>query len=172
MSLTRLLVYLVNISQPDTLKFDGYSGDYGPNFVGHTLNVGTFIINHPDFGWQAFGGTVTSVTNNTSVSVQIQDTLRRRIFIASFGLQLTLDAGAFSTAIVDTQANTVTVAILPVAAGAHNAASAPHGRLVVSQTVAVSGIGTFTPTNTLTTDAGAFVVPFGSSGATVILRSS
>ena len=45
-------------SFPSTLKWDGYSGDYGPNFFGHAFNTGTYIVDHPEFGWQAFGGNV------------------------------------------------------------------------------------------------------------------
>ncbi|KIJ36493.1 hypothetical protein M422DRAFT_261043 [Sphaerobolus stellatus SS14] len=158
-------------SWPDTLKFDGYSGDYGPNFVGHTLNARTIIINHPNFGWQAFGGMVSSSTT-TSATIQIQDSLRRRIFIAPFGLLLSLDAGAFSSAVVDTQAKTVSVTILPAAPGAVNAAKAPQGRLVVTKTASVAGIGNFTPMTSLNVDAGAFVVPFQSGAATVSLASA
>ena len=43
-------------SFPSTLKWDAYSGDYGPNFFGHALNTATYVINHPEFGWQSFGG--------------------------------------------------------------------------------------------------------------------
>ena len=42
-------------SFPDTLAWDAYSGDYGPNFFGHALNTATYVIDHPEFGWQAFG---------------------------------------------------------------------------------------------------------------------
>ena len=43
---------------PDMLSFDPLSGDYGPNFFGHALNAATYVVNHPEFGWQAFGGNV------------------------------------------------------------------------------------------------------------------
>jgi hypothetical protein len=38
-------------SFPSTLKWDGYSGDYGPNFFGHAFNTATYVVNHPEFGW-------------------------------------------------------------------------------------------------------------------------
>ncbi|GJJ15242.1 hypothetical protein Clacol_009518 [Clathrus columnatus] len=158
-------------SWPDTLIFDGYSGDYGPNFVGHALNVGTYIINHPDFGWQAFGGTVLS-SSSTQVTVKTMDTLRRRIFIASFGVLLTLDAGAFSQVIVDTSKHTIQLTILPVAEGAVNGASAPVGRLLVESTADVAGIGTFSLSTKLSVDAGAYVVQFNRGVASVLLRGS
>ncbi|KAF8578674.1 hypothetical protein K439DRAFT_1417005 [Ramaria rubella] len=157
-------------SWPDTLKFDGYSGDYGPNFVGHTLNVGTYIVDHPDFGWQAFGGTVTSSFDG-KIDVQIQDTLRRRIFVASFGTLLTLDAGAFASAVIDTNAKTIQITITASPAGALGAASAPEGRLITTKTASITGIGVFSPTKRLKQDGGAFVVPFVQGQAVVTLQA-
>ena len=43
-------------SFPDTMKWDAISGDYGLNFFGHAYNAATYLVNHPDFGWQSFGG--------------------------------------------------------------------------------------------------------------------
>ena len=43
-------------SYPQNLRWDTYTGDYGPNFFGHAVTTGTYVINHPDYGWQAFGG--------------------------------------------------------------------------------------------------------------------
>lgn len=157
--------------QPDTLIFDGYSGDYGPNFVGHALNVGTYIINHPDFGWQAFGGTISSSSNSDEVTVKTMDTLRRRIFIASFGTLLTLDAGAFSEISVDVSRKSFTVQVLPVADGAVDGASAPVGRLLVESTADI-GVGSFKPSPGLDLDAGAYVVPFVKGKATVTFHNS
>lgn len=158
-------------SWPDTLIFDGYSGDYGPNFVGHALNVGTYIIDHPDFGWQAFGGTISSSSPN-EVAVKTMDTLRRRIFIASFGTLLTLDAGAFSEISIDVARRTFTVEVLPVADGAVNGASAPVGRLLVESTAEIEDVGSFKPLSSLKLDAGAYVVPFVEGKASVTFHDS
>ena len=46
-------------SFPQNLRWDTYTGDYGPNFFGHAVNAATYVINHPEYGWQAFGGNVT-----------------------------------------------------------------------------------------------------------------
>ena len=47
------------------MKFDPYSGDYGPNFFGHAWATGTYVAEDPEFGWLAFGefesGTTTTV---------------------------------------------------------------------------------------------------------------
>lgn len=141
----------------DTLAWDAYSGDYGPNFVGHSLGMGSVLVNHPDFGWQVFGGIVTSTSPN--VEVQVRDSVRRRVFIAPLAALLSLDAGAFSAISYNPTARTVAITVLP-SAGPSGAASAPNGRLVISQTAAVSGVGLLKPTITLAQDAGAFVIPF------------
>ncbi len=112
----------------DTLKWDAYSGDYGPNFVGHALNSGTYIIDHPTFGWQAFGGKVTS-TSSSSVQVQTLDSVRRRVFIAPFATLFTLDAGAFTEVEFDTSKRSITLSISAMAPGVQGAAPAPEGRV-------------------------------------------
>lgn len=80
-------------SFPSTLKWDAYSGDYGPNFLGHALNTATYLVNHPEFGWQAFGGNVSR--EGDWVRVSPRDSFRKRVYLASLGVYLTLDAGTF-----------------------------------------------------------------------------
>lgn len=152
----------------DTLKWDGYSGDYGPNFVGHSLGMGTFIIRHPDFGWQAFGGDVVSAST-TSVVVDPKDSLRRRIFIGPLGTMFTLDAGVFSQVTFDPATKRVTLVITAAPEVVSSAAAAPQGRLLVAQTVAVSGVHLLQPAGNLKTDAGAWVIPFTNGRAIVDL---
>ncbi|OSC98881.1 hypothetical protein PYCCODRAFT_1480292 [Trametes coccinea BRFM310] len=150
----------------DTLKWDGYSGDYGPNFVGHALEMGTYIVDHPDFGWQAFGGNVVATT--PTVRVQTLDSLRRRVFIAPIGAWLTLDAGAFEEVDYDPTMRSAVLTIVPAAPGVNGAAPAPNARLVVANTAA-NGLGVLKPTQSLKQDAGAWVVPFQGGKATVTL---
>lgn len=80
-------------SFPTTLKWDAYSGDYGPNFLGHALNTATYVVNHPQFGWLAFGGNIQQ--NGDWIAVTPRDSLRQRVYLAPRGLWLTLDAGQF-----------------------------------------------------------------------------
>lgn len=133
------------------------------------MGMGTFIINHPDFGWQAFGGTVTSTS--PAVQVQIKDSVRRRVFLAPLGALLTLDAGAFSLISFNPSALTVDVAVVPTPDGVSGAASAPNARLVVSQTTSVSGVGTLKPSTALPQDAGAFVITFKNGVGKVTLSA-
>ncbi|OBT52761.1 hypothetical protein VE04_07069 [Pseudogymnoascus sp. 24MN13] len=78
-------------SWPDTLKWDGLSGDYGPNFVGLVLGTGTYVVQDTVVGLVAYGGVLTSLGD--SVSVQTADPVRRRIFIGPLGLLISVDAG-------------------------------------------------------------------------------
>lgn len=78
-------------SFPDTLKGDDYSGDYGPNFLGMMLGAGTYIVDDPDVGIIAYGGNL-SVENDT-VTVQPRDAVRRRVYVASMGVYVTISAG-------------------------------------------------------------------------------
>ncbi|KZV96750.1 hypothetical protein EXIGLDRAFT_670719 [Exidia glandulosa HHB12029] len=153
-------------SFPDTLKFDGYSGDYGPNFSGHSMGIGTFVLQHPLFGWQAYGGRVTSTS--PTVQVDVLDDGRRRVFIAPLGALFSLDAGAFTSLTFDPTKRTVALTIASRPTGAASAAAAPQGRLVVTQTASVSGVGTLAPTTSLRVDGGAFVVPFASNGSATV----
>ena len=152
----------------DTLKWDAYSGDFGPNFVGHSLGIGTYIINHPDFGWQAFGGNIQSTPS--AIRVQPRDSLRRRVFIAPIATLLTLDAGAFSLVVYDFISQKVTLTVTAAVEGSSGAAAAPLGRLVISQPTLLPGMHLLQPTEELTRDAGAWVLSFEGGVATIVLE--
>jgi hypothetical protein len=149
-------------SFPNQLRWDAYSGDYGPNFLGHALNTGAYVINHPEFGWQAFGGNVTTVAGQ--VRVQVTDSLRKRVYLAPYGLYLTLDAGAFQQVSIDQKTSTVRVTLAPATA------NVPEARLRVERTAQVGGAKTYEPAMSLKQERGAYVVPLGTAATTVELR--
>jgi hypothetical protein len=148
---------------PDTMKWDPITGDVGLNIFGHTYNSATYIINHPDFGWQAFGGNIS--TSGNTISVTPLDSVRRRVYIAPAGLWLTLDAGQFQQIAYDSQAHTVQVTL--AAADSHT----PSALLRIEQPATISGIGTYAPTGSYTQARGGYVVPLGSSTTTVSLAA-
>ncbi|KAK8073894.1 hypothetical protein PG994_004793 [Apiospora phragmitis] len=86
-------------SWPDTLKWDGYSGDYGPNFVGLALGSGTYVADMGDedggIGLVAFGGSL-KIESGGRVTVITGDPVRRRVFIGPLGVLLNIDAGIIS----------------------------------------------------------------------------
>ena len=78
-------------SYPSTLKNDGISGDYGSGFFGYAINTATYIINHKEFGWLAFGGNIKSDTN--IVNVSLTTAAKSSVYLAPLGLWITLDTG-------------------------------------------------------------------------------
>ena len=92
---------------PSTLANDGYSGDYGPGFLGHVLNVTSFLVEHSDYGWQGFGGAV--VTEGSRVTLRPTDSARMRTFVAPASAFIELDAGRISAVHYDTESDTITL---------------------------------------------------------------
>ncbi|KAK5138194.1 hypothetical protein LTR08_004889 [Meristemomyces frigidus] len=84
-------------SYPDTMHWDAYSGDYGPNFLGHVLGAATYLVEHPIFGWLSFGGNVQESQHDTLITVEPKDTLRQRLFVAPVSLYVTIDSGMISS---------------------------------------------------------------------------
>jgi hypothetical protein len=142
-------------SFPSTLKWDPYTGDYGPNFFGHAFNAATYVIKHPEFGWQSFGGNV-GVSGNW-VNVQPLDSFRQRVYIAPLGLWLTLDAGTFEQVAINTRSNVVRVSL--------SAATVftPIARLHVEQPAKVAGVRTYVPQQKFVAERDAFTIPLRSS---------
>ncbi|HVT81178.1 MAG TPA: DUF5695 domain-containing protein, partial [Phycisphaerae bacterium] len=150
-------------SFPQNLRWDAYSGDYAQNFFGHALNDATYVINHPDFGWQSFGGNVTA--SGASISVKPLDSFRKRIYIAPFGLFLTLDAGTFDTVDIDPAAKTVKLTLAP------KGEFTPEARLRVEQPGKVAGIGKFTAQGGLKMEREAYVLPLNATGNVITLKA-
>jgi hypothetical protein len=148
-------------SFPNALRWDAYSGDYGPNFLGHALNTGTYIVNHPEFGWQAFGGNVSA--SGGRVRVQVRDSFHRRVYVAPYGLFLTLESGAFDAVDIDPRTGAVRVTLAPATT------AMPQARLRVEHPGAKAGAPGYKPTGTLTQERDAFVVPLGRTNTTVEL---
>ncbi|KAG6007197.1 hypothetical protein E4U43_000344 [Claviceps pusilla] len=80
-------------SNPDLLKWDAYSGDYGPNYLGIISGSCTYLVHHPDFGWISMGGNMASSTTEETIVVEPRDTVRRSIYVAPLGLSITAKTG-------------------------------------------------------------------------------
>ncbi|MGA2260413.1 MAG: DUF5695 domain-containing protein, partial [Acidobacteriota bacterium] len=138
-------------SFPDTLKWDPYSGDYGPNFFGHAFNTATYVVNDPEFGWQAFGGNLK--VEGGIVRVTPLDSFRMRVYVASAGLWLTLDAGKFASVEVNPKTGAVRLGL------AAATKSTPAARLRVEQPAKLNGVLAYHPATPLKSERDAFVVP-------------
>ncbi|KAK4508188.1 hypothetical protein PRZ48_001926 [Zasmidium cellare] len=106
-------------SYPDTLKWDGYSGDYGPNFLGHIAGSRTYLVEHNDFGWLAFGGNLA--VDGDSITVEPKDMVKRGVYVASLGLALDIDAGVIKDFKYDASAKSLVVNFDKVDGGASTA---------------------------------------------------
>lgn len=94
-------------SFPDTMRWDDYSGDYGCSYLGHVLASRTYLVEHPDFGWISFGGNVEEVDGK--VVVTPLDTVQRRIYVASMGLAVEVDAGVIKSFTYDPATKSLTI---------------------------------------------------------------
>jgi hypothetical protein len=141
-------------SFPSTLKWDAYSGDYGPNFFGHALNSAVYVIDHDEFGWQAFGGNLE--IKGDRVIVAPLDSFRKRIYIAPQGLWLTLDSGVFQDVKIDSTDRSIEIGL---------EAQTPYtqsARLRIEQPAKISGVNQYIPEGISITERGAFVIPLQS----------
>ena len=140
---------------PDMLRHDPITGDYGPNFFGHAWNTATYIVHHPEFGWVAFGGNLR--IKGDTVQVTPLDSYRSRVYVASLGLWLTLDAGTFESVEVNPKSGAVRLEL----SGATQ--FTPVARLRVEQPAKVTGVGTYHPVTTLKAERDAYVIPLEES---------
>jgi hypothetical protein len=151
-------------SFPSTLKWDPYTGDYGPNFFGHALNTGTYVINHPEFGWQSFGGNVKQ--DGDWVKVTPLDSFRMRLYVAPLGLWLTLDAGTFEEVAINKRTNAVRIGL------ASATSYTPQALLRIEQPAKVAGIGAYLPRQQFTKERDAYTIPLKNGSTQVELIPS
>ena len=107
-------------SWPDTMIWDGYSGDYGPTYNGHIMGSCTYLVHHDDFGWVAMGGNINSAS---SITVTPTDTVRRCVYIAALGLSVQFDAGQVSSFTYSPTSHDVKINLIRAAASPARPAS-------------------------------------------------
>ncbi len=151
-------------SFPDRMKFDPYTGDYGPNFFGHAMNTGTFVTHNDAMGWLCFGGNVEE--RHGIVHTTVLDSSRDRLFLAPLGLWITLDAGKIVSADYDTRKHTVTLRL--AAASTY----VPTARLRITETESKPGSPAWTVASHTSVDAGENVIPLSSGETTVTLQQA
>jgi len=137
-------------SFPSTLKIDGLSGDYGPNFLGYAVNSATYVTYNNDLGWLAFGGNI--IDKGDWVSVRITNGAKCRLYIAPIGLWLTLNAGTFNT--VSYNVKSGDVSILLDKADKYT----PEAFLNIQQIAQVKGAGAYSLSKSLQKERGAYII--------------
>jgi hypothetical protein len=90
--------------------------------------------------------------------------MRRRVYIAPFGLWLHLGAGAFEQVEINAADKTVRLAF--------SAATqyTPNAFLRIEQPAKITGIGTYKPVEKLETERGAYIVPLKAETTWVDLK--
>lgn len=100
---------------PETLAWDGYSGDFGAGYLGHVVGSVCVLVLHERLGWLGFGGNVVEEEIQkeegggggggggagvggvggvkVKVKVQPKDTVRRKIYVAPMGAKVEISAG-------------------------------------------------------------------------------
>jgi hypothetical protein len=145
------------------LRWDPRTGDYGLNFFGHAYNSATYLVSHPEYGWQAFGGNVT--VEASTIRLTPLDSFRKRVYLASVGLWLTLDAGRFEQIELDSGTGAVRVGLAPADA------YTPAARLRVEQPALPQGAGSHAVSGSFAVERDAFVVPLGAATTWVDLTN-
>ena len=136
---------------PDMLRHDPITGDYGPNFFGHAWNTATYIVDHPGF---RLGGIRRQYHDQGRYGASHASRFdRSRVYVASLGLWLTLEAGTFESVEVNSRSGAVRVGL----SGASQ--FTPEARLRVEQPAKVTGVGTYRPATALKSERGAYVLP-------------
>jgi len=148
-------------SYPDMMKFDPYSGDYGPNFFGHAWAVGVYVVNDPEFGWLAFGGNLT--VDGDKVAVEPRDSLRQRLYLAPLSLWVTLDSGQIQRATVNGM-HEVEIELAPADAYTSTAL------IRIERPARVDKMEKITPDGDYPQVRGAFAIPLGEKPAMVRLK--
>jgi hypothetical protein len=147
-------------SNPDMMRWDPYTGDYGMGFFGHAYAAASYLVDHPDFGWIAFGGEVTSDAD--TVTIVPHDGARSRLFMAQAGLWLTLDSGKIASARYDLQSGSVTIRLDK----ADQFTSA--ARLRIEQTLAAGNH--YAPADRMPLVRGAYVIRLSTAPTSFTLR--
>lgn len=148
---------------PDMLAFDPYSGDYGPNFFGHAFDTATYVAHSSDFGWLVFGGNLS--VDGQTIRVTPLDSFCMRVYLAPYGLWLTLDAGKFREVSFDPRSQTVHLVLDP------GSEYTQQALLRIAQPATIPGVGHFRPEKRYTMLRGAYAVLLRSTATEIILKA-
>ncbi|PQA55020.1 hypothetical protein C5O19_20975 [Siphonobacter curvatus] len=146
-------------SFPSTLANDALSGDYGCGFFGYAVNTTAFLTQHPEFGWLGFGGNVTK--SKIDVTLTLTTAARTSVFLASVGLDISLDAGKIEQVTLNPQTKTVTLTLEPATA------TTPTAYLRLK-----TGKQSYHPKTAFAQEREAYVIPLTNQTQTITLVSS
>lgn len=147
---------------PDAMQWDAWSGDSALGMFGHLFSTGAYVINDASLGgWRGFRAEVTQ--QDSSISAKPTDTLRQRVFIASHGAYITLDAGYICSASFDSQDTTQ----IKVELCSSDDQSTQNAYLRIE--MPAGGSATYNAPSGTKTFLGAYEIPLSTSGNTVLI---
>lgn len=147
-------------SWPETLAWDAYSGDYGPNFVGLTLGSASYLVEDPDLGLVAYGGTVVS-SSDDAVSMQPRDAIRKKVFVGPLGITIEVNAGVVQEVVYAGGNGTVSVTLAQLD-------GVPKAAAAIMWVSTEAGSSTYTVTGPNVTEAKlGWQIPLDSGSVTV-----
>jgi len=145
-------------SFPNTLKIDGYSGDYGSGFFGYAVNSRSYLVFHDNFGWLGFGGNVKE--DKIWIDFEITTASQSSIMIGPENLLLELDAGTFEKVRYNTQNKDIELILSPKSSFVDKAYLKQNGDL-----------GTrYKPKDKLSISNGAYMIPLENKNTKITLK--
>ena len=106
-------------SYPELLKWDPYTGDYGPGFLGLSLGQAMYIVSDSRYGDLVFGGNLdASTTSSANVVAEPRDAVRKRVFIADLRLKIEINAGAIQRVTFNKSKGEVSLDVAPASTSA------------------------------------------------------
>ncbi|MGM9478324.1 DUF5695 domain-containing protein [Pedobacter sp. GSP4] len=146
---------------PSTLKNDGITGDYGSGFFGYAVNTSSYILNHPEFGWLAFGGNLDK-TGNT-VRVKLTTAAKSAVYIAPAKLWITLDAGTIDEVVYNTVNGQISLKL------GKTDDYTPNAILRIAQPTAVKGAAIYSVKGNEVMERGAYQIKLAKDSSTEIV---
>ncbi len=146
---------------PSTLKNDGITGDYGSGFFGYAVNTSSYILDHPDFGWLAFGGNLKKEKN--TVTVALTTAAKSSVYLAPIGLWISLDAGKIESVRYDISTGNVHLKLEEADR------YTPAAVIRVAQPAKLAHVSTYTIKTTGTKERGATLINLSTTGTTEVL---
>ena len=146
---------------PSTLRNDGITGDYGSGFFGYAVNTSSYILQHPEFGWLAFGGNLNKTGN--SINVKLTTAAKSSVYIAPVGLWISLDAGTID----EVNYNTVNGEIRLKLSKANE--YTPTALLRLLQPAKINGVGSYAVKSNGVKKRGGYEFPLAKENTTEII---
>jgi hypothetical protein len=148
------------INDPTRMEWEPYSSDYGVAFYGYSYSAGCYMVDDPIFGLLCFGGNL--LKDEATIRIIPADAYRRRVFLAPYGLWLTLESGYFKEIVISKESNAIQVYL-----GSSNNWT-PTARLVIEQSKKTKP--NFKPVNQFKKEREAWVIPLDANVTKIELK--